>query len=353
MSALETVDLAGSAIDPPMTAGAKPLVLKSSQFRKAREETWRELEALVARAEKRGVLSLGPEELERLPILYRATLSSLSVARGIALDRNLLNYLEALSVRAYLVVYGPRVRQLRGIVRFLTADLPRAVRQARWHFLIAALTLLGGVIGGFLLAHSDEAWIGALVPAGLAGDRGPDSTADELRREEIFAPWPGLAQSFAIMANFLFSHNTLVGLLVFGLGIAAGIPGLLLLFYQGLGVGAFIALHYHRRLTIDFLGWLAVHGVTELTALTLFGAAGLLLAEKVLFPNRMTRIESVAMQGKVAAQIAIGAMIMLFVAGILEGGFRQLIQSTPWRFAIGGFTGLVWLSYFSLAGRRG
>ena len=343
MTALENSDL---------TAGTKPLVLKSNQFRKAREETWRELEALVARAEKRGVLSLGPEELERLPVLYRATLSSLSVARGIALDRNLLNYLEALSVRAYLVVYGPRVRQLNGVVRFLTTDLPRAVRQARWHFLIAALTLLGGIVGGFLLAHANEDWIGALVPGDLAGDRGPDSTADELRKEEIYAPWPGLVDSFALMANFLFSHNTLVGILTFSLGIAAGIPGLLLLFYQGLGLGAFIALHYHRGLLVDFLGWLAVHGVTELTAITLFGAAGLVLAEKVLFPSRMTRIESLATQGKVAAQIAIGAMIMLFVAGILEGGFRQLVQATEWRFAIGGFTGLIWLSYFTLAGRR-
>jgi uncharacterized membrane protein SpoIIM required for sporulation len=342
-----------TAIDTSnLTGGAKPIALKSNQFRKAREETWRELEALVARAEKRGVLSLGAEELERLPVLYRSTLSSLSVARGIALDRNLLNYLEALSVRAYLVVYGPRVRQLSGLLRFLTTDLPRAVRQARWHFLIAFLTLFGGIIGGFLLAHANEDWISTLVPGALAGDRGPDSTADELRKEEIFAPWPGLVASFAVMANFLFSHNTLVGLLIFGLGIAAGIPGLLLLFYQGLGVGAFIALHYNRGLLVDFLGWLAVHGVTELTAIMLFGAAGLVLAEKVLFPDRMTRLESLATQGKLAAQIAIGAMIMLFVAGILEGGFRQLVQSTSWRFAIGGFTGLIWLGYFILAGRR-
>jgi uncharacterized membrane protein SpoIIM required for sporulation len=67
----------------------------------------------------------------------------------------------------------------------------------------------------------------------------------------------------------------------------------------------------------------------------------------------MTRLESLATQGKVAAQIAIGAMMMLFVAGILEGGFRQLVQSTEWRFAIGGVTGLIWLSYYTLAARRG
>jgi hypothetical protein len=43
---------------------------------------------------------------------------------------------------------------------------------------------------------------------------------------------------------------------------------------------------------------------------------------------------------------------MFFVAGILEGGFRQLVQSTDLRLAIGGLTGLLWLFYFVAAGRR-
>ncbi len=328
------------------------LILKSSQFRASREETWRELEALVARVEKRGVLSLPAEDLERLPLLYRSTLSALSVARSIALDRNLLTYLEALSLRAYLVVYGPRVRQMRGLLRFLTTDLPRAVRQARWHFLIAFIALASGCIAGYMLTMHNEDWFDTLVPAGLAGGRGPDSTAADLRNDELFAPWPGPVQSFALMANFLFDHNTLVGLLIFSLGIVAGIPALLLLVYQGLTVGAFVALHANRGLTVDCLGWLSVHGVTELSAIMLFGAAGLVLAEKILFPNRMPRLESLATSGKLATQIAVGAVMMLFVAGILEGGFRQLVQSTDWRFAIGGATGVLWLAYFTLAGRR-
>ncbi len=330
----------------------KPLVLKSSQFRKTREETWRELEALVARAEKRGARSLDADALERLPLLYRSTLSSLSVARSIALDRNLLTYLEALSIRAYLVVYGPRVRQMNGVWRFLSKDLPRAVRLARWHFFIAFMATLFGVIVGFMLTQGNEDWFNTLIPGSLSGDRGPESTATELRKDELFAPWGGPVQAFALMANFLFSHNTLVGLLIFSLGIAAGIPALLLLFFQGLSLGAFVALHYNRGLLVDSLGWLAVHGVTELSAIMLMGAAGLVLAEKVLFPARLPRLESLATHGKLAAQIAIGGVMMLFVAGILEGGFRQLIQSTQWRFAVGAATGVLWLSYFTLAGRR-
>jgi uncharacterized membrane protein SpoIIM required for sporulation len=337
----------------PATPVARPeLVLKSSEFRKGREASWRELEILVDRVEKRGTRALSLDELQRLPILYRAALSSLSVARTIALDRNLLRYLDNLALRAFLCVYGPRVDAREGIKTFFMHDLPAAVRAARWHILIAALCVIVGVAAGFLLAVQDESWVSTLVPTDLAGGRGPSSTRADLYDKEIFAPWPGFAKSFGVFANMLFRHNTAVGLLAFGLGLAAGGPTVMLMVYQGLTLGAFIALHHNRDLTVDFLGWLSIHGVTELTAIVLFAAAGLVIAEKLLFPGRYSRVENLAMHGRLAGNIAVGAVLMLFVAALLEGGCRQLVQSTPGRFAIGIATGVLWLAYFRYAGRE-
>jgi len=344
------------ASDPPAAAAPAPLlrpeiVLKSSEFRKGREASWRELETLVAKVERRGVHTLSLEELEKLPILYRAALSSLSVARTIALDRNLLLYLENLALRAFLAVYGPRANATEGLATFFRYDLPNAVRAARWHLFIAALCVVIGVGAGFWLSVQDESWISTFVPEGLAGGRGPSSTAADLLAKEIFAPWPGFAEAFGIFANVLFSHNTAVGLLAFGLGMAAGIPTVMLMVYQGLMLGAFLALHYNRGVTVDFLGWVSIHGVTELTAIVLFAGAGLVIADKLLFPGRYARLENLAVNGRLAGAIVVGGMLMLFVAGILEGGFRQLVQSTPARFAIGFGTGALWFLYFRYCGR--
>ena len=140
--------------------------------------------------------------------------------------------------------------------------------------------------------------------------------------------------------------------MTFGLGMAVGIPTILLSAYQGLPLGAFIALALHRELTVDFLGWLSIHGVTELGALVLFAAGGLVIAEKMLFPGRYSRLENLALHGGLAAQMAVGAVLMLFVAAILEGGFRQLVANTPLRFTIGFGVGALWLAYFGLAGRK-
>jgi uncharacterized membrane protein SpoIIM required for sporulation len=332
-------------------AGKPKLVLKSSEFRKGREAGWRELETVVGHVERRGVRLLSLYELQRLPILYRSAISSLSVARTIALDRNLLLYLENLALRAFLVVYGPRVSPLEGMRAFFRFELPAAARAARWHIVISALALLVGVAAGFMLALQDEAWMSSLIPAGLSGGRGPASTRADLLDHEIFAPWPGVVESFGVFANFLFSHNTLVGIMTFGLGLAAGIPTLMLNVYQGLILGAFVALHYNRGLTVDFLGWISIHGTTELGALILLAAGGLVIAEKILFPGRYARLDNLSLHGRQAAQIAVGAVLMLFVAAILEGGLRQLVASTPLRFTIGFGIAALWIAYFSLCGR--
>lgn len=328
-----------------MTEPLSTLTLKSAEFRREREPGWRELELLLERVRRYGVASLDPQSLERLPLLYRAALSSLSVARAIALDRHLLLYLEDLALRSYLVVYGPRDRLRDSIASFFRRGLPGAVQSARWHIVIALLTLLCGIVSGFVLAVGDESWFTTLVPAGMAADRGPWSTRADLLNNEIFAPWPGFIASFLTLANFLFQHNTAIGILSFSLGFLAGVPTLLLTAYQGLTFGSFLALHYNRGLTWQCLGWVSIHGMTEFGAIILSAAAGLVVAEHVLFPGRYSRVESLRRCGGTAARIAIGAMLLFFLAAILEGGFRQLVQSTPLRMIIGISVAALWIAW--------
>jgi uncharacterized membrane protein SpoIIM required for sporulation len=326
-------------------AAQQPVItLKSSEFRRTREQSWKELERLVDAAERRGVRMLTPQELNRLPQLYRSALSSLSVARAIALDRHLLLYLENLAMRGYLAIYSPKTTLIEAGRHFLHA-FPAAVRKARWHLLIVFIAFMIGIAVGFWLTIDDESWFTALVPGSLSGGRGVATTRQELLDKEIFAPWPGWVVSLGRVSTFLFSHNTLVGIMAFCLGLAAGVPTILLVAYQGLILGTFIALHYNRDLTVDFLGWLSIHGVTEITAILLCGAAGLVVAEKMLFPDRYSRVDSLALHGRIAAEIAVGAILMFFVAAILEGGFRELVASTPGRFAVGAATGVGWLAY--------
>lgn len=348
---------AGAGISPGDAAayqrgvtGRRALSLRSAEFRRGREEGWRKLESMVDRVEKYGISVLSASEAEELPLLYRAAMSSLSVARNIVLDRNLLLYLENLSMRAYLVVYGPRTGLLENMRDFFVRGFPDAVRSMRWHLLVAFVVMLAGAIAGYVLVMNDMSYYDMFLPEGLAQGRTPSSSVEYLR-SVLFSPWSGFVDTFIVFANSLFRHNSMVGILCFGLGFALGIPTIILLTYNGLVLGAFIALHVDKGLGVDAVGWLSIHGVTEILAILLCAGAGLVIAEKILFPGSLPRLENLSRNGRKAGTVIAGAVLMLFIAGILEGGFRQLINVTSGRYAFAAVTGALWLGYFTLVGK--
>lgn len=332
-----------------MTAPLKS-PLKSVEFRRERERTWHELEDMVARAEKRGLKSLPAEDLLRLPTLYRATLSSLSVARSISLDQNLLHYLESLSARAYFQVYGARAGLFEGVSYFLRQGFPAAVRAALWPNLLSALWIVLGGIIGFLLVQANADWYYTFVGDGMAGGRTPAASTEYLR-DVLYDGADTAADWLYVFATYLFSHNAGIGMFAFALGFALGVPTVLLLFYNGLTLGAFLALYDSRGLTWDLVGWLSVHGTTELLAIVLCGGGGLVLASAIAFPDRETRLESLARRGRAAGTLIMGAVLMLFIAGLLEGFARQLVTDITARYLIGGAMLVFWLAYFTLGGR--
>jgi uncharacterized membrane protein SpoIIM required for sporulation len=318
--------------------------------------SWIRLDELVAKLESKGAGSLTTAEAIELPKLYQAQLSSLAVARNTVLDKNLLDYLENLSQRAYLAVYGPRERLGEVAAAFFSTTLPSAFKALKVHALIAALIFAAAVLTGCLMVLHDHENFQVLVSESSAQGRNYSSTPQELKDEELFRPWEGFELNFIHFATTLFRHNSAVSLLCFGLGFCLGIPTVLLLFANGLAVGAMIALHIDKGLGLDFIAWLSIHGVTEISAIILAAAGGLAIAEKVISPGAMTRVQALADQGLKASQLMIGAVIMLFVAAILEGGFRQLITATPGRFAIALLTAIIWHLYFwagdSVAARK-
>ncbi|MFV1957951.1 MAG: stage II sporulation protein M [Planctomycetota bacterium] len=336
-----------AATRPP---GRPPIRLKSYEFRREREASWRRLEALVEKTERRGLDALDEAERMQLPMLYRSALSSLSVARAISLDRALLEYLEALCQRAYFCVYGTRRRLGEALAAFFLQRLPATVRHEVRPIALAALILLLGAMAGYALTRADPDRFYSLVSGEMAQGRDPGATTESLREGLYRAAGPD--DALHAFAAFLFTHNAKVGMLCFALGFAAGVPVFLLLFLNGLYLGAFSALYTSRGLGVDWWGWVLPHGVTELLAVILCAGAGLLLARSLVFPGVHGRMESLARAGREAGVIVVGAVAMFFVAGLLEGFFRQLVTDVTVRYVVILTTLAFWVFYYGWVGRR-
>ncbi len=325
-------------------------LMRSARFRTEREADWLRLEALVRQAERGGLQGMTFTETRDLASLYRQATTSLAIAREISLDKALLRYLEALTARAYLCVYAPQER-LGGLFRrFLTAGAPQAMRRS-WPFLLAGFLCMGlGALTGYLLYFENADWFHVFMPSELAGGRGPDATTESLR--EVIYDHDPEKSGLGAFAAYLFSHNTRIAIFVFGLGVFACAPAMLLTYYNGLMLGAFLALHVERGLGPDLAGWLSIHGVTEISAVCVACAGGLKLGTAVLFPGERSRAGALRHAGRDAVKLALVAALMLLVAAFLEGYARQLVQDLSARFLIGWGAGALWLAWFMFGGRR-
>jgi len=321
------------------------VALRSARFRRERESQWLELESLIDRGGQRGVRALGPDDLYRLPALYRAALSSLSVARAISLDRNLLDYLESLATRAYVFVYGVRRSLGSALGDFLRNRFRTLVAAMKVWVAVAAAVFALGVACGWVLTLHDPARYDSFVSVEVAHGRTPLSTRNELRAL-LRGDGTVTVDDLGAFASFLFSHNARIGLLCFALGFAAGVPVLVLLFSNGASLGAMAAAHQMHGLTVEFWAWVLPHGVTELLALCLCGAAGLMVGRAMVAPGARRRLDAVAEAGRHAASVAVGCVAMFFAAALVEGFFRQLVTATSTRYAVAAASALLWGVYF-------
>ena len=334
--------MAAQSLSPDQTA-IEAAALRSDRFRLEREADWKRLEEIVRRAESGRLRKLSDDDLMALPVLYRTVASSLSIARETSLDAATLAYLEGLAQRAWFIVYGPRVSLWTWLRRFLGGGLSASV-QAIWvDVLIALAVMAAGLAAGWLLVASDSEWYHALVPGQFADERVPGATRETLHNT-IFGN--SEQPAMAAFAAYLFGNNAQVSILAFALGFAFGIPSLMLLAHNLASLGAMLWLFDSRGLLVDFLGWLSVHGTTELFAILLAGAAGLHIGRSMAFPGDRTVMRAAAEAGQRASQVMAGVVLMLVAAALLEGFARQLIDNTPGRFAVGGFMFAFWTAYF-------
>lgn len=330
---------------------AAPLV-NATRFRAAHEADWERLDKIVTTIEKRGVRAVPDDLLLTLPLLYRSALSSLSVARETSLDRSLVTYLEQLCTRAYFQIYGVPTSATRQLAEFFWRGWPEAVRGLWKETLASFLLTVAGAVVAYLLIVREPSWFYTLVPPGMAGGRDPSASVELLRQTIYDREGQQAGQSaLTLFASFLFTHNAQIAIFSFALGFAFAVPTALLIVYNGLMLGAMLAVFVPKGLGVGFAGWLAIHGTTELFAIMISGAAGFRIGLAIAFPGRQTRADAAVTAGRAAASAMGGTVIMLAVAGLLEGIGRQTVTSDAGRYAIGIAMLVGWLLYFYLPRR--
>jgi hypothetical protein len=203
------------------------------------------------------------------------------------------------------------------------------VRTLRRHVALAAALLLRGVVTGLVLTADDPTRFYALVGRVYAQGRTPAATTEELRAA-LYDHGPPGGQAGRLRHVPLHPQRE-GGHDVRGArvrGRRARGPAAL---HNGLLLGAFAALYQQRSLGLEFWAWILPHGITELLAVVLCGAAGLSVGEALLFPGRHTRLRNLGLRGRRRGRRWCWRRVMLLCAGLIEGVFRQTVHSVEIR----------------------
>jgi uncharacterized membrane protein SpoIIM required for sporulation len=296
------------------------MILDLERFQAQARPRWRELEALLAALEGRPDRMMKPEEAEQLQELYAQTGADLNRVIHGSLAHELRQYLERLVARAYAELYfAPPVRseiwQPRRWLRIFTA-FPEAFRRHFRYFAFAVLiTLLGCAFGGLAVRY-DPASVDILLPADYLRNPG-QRVHDE---EEGQGQHRHSAQTEAAFSAQLIRHNIEVALLAAALGVTFGIGTALLLFENGVLLGA-VAIHYTRQgFGLFMTAWLLPHGVFEIPSILIAGQAGFYLAHLLL---RRREDRNVRQSMREWLVLVAGLAMMLVWAGIMEAFFSQ------------------------------
>lgn len=312
-------------------------------FVQRRSPDWQELDALLARASRRGIRSLDPAQVDRLGSLYRALGTDLAYAQG-RYDAQLVEYLNRNIARAHAYVYAPTAQSgWNRIARFYAVDFPLEVRRSIILIaMCAALTVASAVMAYTVTrTHPDDVY--AFLPAQLV--------PAHIRKSLHDSNFAFVAAQAPMMSAFIITNNVKVAMTAFAGAATLGALTIYIIALNGLMLGALGAAFTNAGFGTDFWITISPHGVIELTAIQIAGAAGLLIAGGVLTPGRLRRKDAIALGARRAAVLFLGVVSMLLVAGTIEGFISPQRWPMDVRGAIGAISAILLLCYFRLAGR--
>ncbi len=313
----------------------------------------RRLTALLEQADHRGLPSFEDSQLRELGLLYRRLAAQLSEARATEADPEHIHYLNQLCARAYARIYTGRSRRQLGIGRLFAVEIPRTFRRRGRYLLASGVVSVGAALIAYIAVLADPAWAPAFVSEGAVhmwqqfADKGEPAgsyfadTATQLGGAEF--------------SGLLFSNNIQVALKAFAFGMLFGLGTLFVLIANGFMVGALFGVAANDDQLLLFLSVIAPHGVAELSAILIAGAAGLLIGHALVDPGDRPRRDALRIAAQDAVRLIVGTVPMFLVAGLVEGMISPqnagLFAADPPRIAFGLLLGTCFWIYLLFGDR--
>jgi uncharacterized membrane protein SpoIIM required for sporulation len=294
------------------------VIVDIPRFVAAERPYWDELQALLDRMDTEPERRLALSEIQRLHYLYERCSAGLARLDTFSTDPALRGLLETLVSRAYSEIHETREpKKIRW--KAIVFSFPRAFRRHLGAFRLSlGITLLGCAFGWFAIRTDPHAKAVLMPFPALLG-----SPAERVHKEETVTN-DRLTNEKASFSAQLMTHNIQVTVMTLAMGMTFGVGTLILLFYNGVILGAVAADYIAAGFGTFLTGWLLPHGSVEIPAILLGGQGGFILAGALIgWGGRSSRSERLRAIAPDLFAIVAGAAAMLVWAGLVEAFISQ------------------------------
>lgn len=302
----------------------------------AHRPTWDRLEQLIKNRRR-----LTGSEADELVELYQRVATHLSVLQSATTDPTVTARLATLVARARAAVTGAHAPLWSQFTRFWTVRFPVvAYRAWRWWLAVAVVFFAVVVLIACWVAGNPEVQAAIKTPAEI----------DQLVNHD-FASYYSEHPASAFAAQ-VWLNNSWVAAQCIAFAVLLGLPIPYILFQNAANVGIIAGFMFSAGKGDILLGLLTPHGLLELTAVFLAGAAGMRLGWMVIAPGDRPRGQVLAEQGRAVISVALGLVAVLFVSGLIEAFVTPSPLPTAARIGIGVVAEALFLGYVIYFGRR-
>jgi len=311
------------------------------------QPVWTGYRLLLDQAGRGGLASLSEHEVARFATLYRETAADLARARTYGGSEALVYTLERLVAAGHNLLYRPRLASLGEAMTWVTRGFPAQVRR-QWRpiALAAALLYLPALIA-FAAVRSDPPLARAFIPAEMIARAEAGVQMEQEGRGYVEIP----EIAMPMFASRIAANNVQVTIVAFAGGVLAGLGTVAVLVFNGVFLGGVAGLFANHGLSLYLWTFVLPHGVIELTAIAIGGGAGLWMGSAALLPGRRTRREAIAIRGREAVSLLGGTVLLLLVAGAIEGFISPAPIPRPLKLSLAALFAVLLAAYL-LAGAR-
>src|SRR5690606_32146080 len=143
----------------------------------------------------------------------------------------------------------------------------------------------------------------------------------------------------------LITNNVRVAFTCFAGGIFLGVGALAVLAFNGFAIGASAGHFANAGLLGYLLEFIVGHGVLELFAIWVAGAAGFMLGRALVAPGDLSRADALAVTGRTAIRMIGATVVLLVMAGLIEGLVSASSQDVGSRIGVSAVSALFLAGY--------